>query len=99
MIFFETPFRGANGLNQIEMFQIAQSQYEKGQVQKAILNILGLDNENLTNLMTFFFEIGQEKNKVRVIYFFEQKPNNVDVILRESRIQVCGRKSSSAQLM
>ena len=99
MAFFGTPFRGADGLNQTEMLQAAQSQYEEGQVQGAVLNILGPGNESLTDLMTFFFETRQEKNKARVACFFEQKPSNVGAILRGSRIQVCGRKSSSAQLM
>ena len=99
MAFFGTAFRGADGLNQTEMLQAAQSQYEEGQVQGAVLNILGPGNESLTNLMTFFFETRQEKNKARVACFFEQKLSNVGAILRGSRIQVCGRKSSSAQLM
>ena len=93
MTFFGTPFRGASGLNQSEMLQAAQSQYEEGQVQRAVLNILAPGNESLMDLMTFFFETRQEKNKAHVVCFFEQKSSNVDVILRGSRIQVCERKS------
>ena len=75
------------------MLQAAQSQYEEGQVQGAVLNILAPGNESLTDSMTFFFETRQEKNKAHVACFFEQKPSNVDAILRESRIQVRERKS------
>lgn len=87
MAFFGTPFRGAGGLNQSEMLQAAQSQYEEGQVQGAVLNILAPGNESLMDLMTFFFETRQEKNKAHVACFFEQKSSNVGAILRGSRIQ------------
>ncbi len=93
MAFFGTPFRGAGGLNQSEMLQAAQSQYEEGQVQGAVLNILAPGNESLMDLMTFFFETREEKNKAHVACFFEQKSSNVGAILRGSRIQVCERKS------
>ena len=71
MAFFGTPFRGADRLNQTKILQATQSQYEEGQVQGAVLNILGPGNKSLTDLITFFFEIRQEKNKARVAYFFE----------------------------
>ena len=93
MAFFGTPFRGAGGLNQGEMLQAAYSQYEEDQVQGAVLNILVPGNESLTDLMTFFFETRQEKNKAHVACFFEQKPSNVGAILRGNRIQVCEKKS------
>lgn len=41
------------------------------------------------NLITLFFETKQEKKKIRMIYFFEQKSNNVKIIFNKSRIQVC----------
>ena len=93
MAFFGTPFRGAGGLNQSEMLHAAQSQYEEGQVQGAVLNILAPGNESLTDLMTFFFETRQEKNKAHVACFYEQMPSNVGAILCGSRIQVCERRS------
>ena len=70
------------------MIRTAQSQYAKNQIQKKILNILFFDNESLINLTTYFFETKQKKNKTHIICFFEQKSSNVDVILRESRIQI-----------
>ena len=93
MMFLGTPFRGAGGLSQSEMIQAAQSQYEEGQVQGAVLQILAPGNESLTDLMTLFFETRQEKGKAHVACFFEQKTSNVGAILGGSRIQVCGGKS------
>lgn len=89
MVFLRTPFRGTGGLNQSEILQAAQSQYEEGQVHGAILNILAPSNESLTDLIYLFFETRQEKNKAQVAYFFEQKSSNVRAILGRSRIQVC----------
>ena len=60
MVFFGTPFRGAGELNQAEMIQAAQSQYEEDQVQEAVLNILASGNESLMDLTADFF-----KNEVR----------------------------------
>ena len=88
MMFFGTPFRGAGGLSQGEMLRAAQSQYEEGQVQGAVLPILAPGNETLIDLMTLFFETRQEKNKAYLACFFEQKSSNVGAILRRTRIQV-----------
>ena len=89
MVFFGTPFRGAAGLNQHELLLAAQSQYEEGQVQGAVLNILAPGNESLTELMTDFFETRQERDKAHVACFFELKSSNVGAILGGRRIQVC----------
>ena len=89
MIFFGTPFRGAAGLNQSELLLAAQSQYEGGQVQGAVLNILAPGNESLTDLMTFFFETRQEKDKAWVACFFELKSSNVGAILDGRPVYVC----------
>ena len=90
MMFFGTPFRGAGGLSQGEMLRAAQSQYEEGQVQGAVLNILAPGNETLIDLMTLFFETRQETNITYIACFFEQKSSNVGAILRGTRIQVRG---------
>ena len=89
MIFFGTPFRGAAGLNQSELLRAAQSQYERGQIQGAVLNILAPGNESLTDLMTFFFETRQEKDKACVACFFELKSSNVGAILDGRPGYVC----------
>lgn len=86
-MFLGTPFRGAGGLNQGEILRAAQSQYEEGQIQGAILNILAPGNESLSDLMTLFFETRQE-SKAHIACFFEQKPSNVGSILGRTRVQV-----------
>ena len=88
MLFFGTPFRGAGGLNQAEMIRAIQSQYDDDQIQGSNLNILTAGNETLMDLMDLFFETRQERHMARVACFYEQKPSNVGVIYRGSRIQV-----------
>ncbi|KAI4157181.1 MAG: hypothetical protein LQ342_008485, partial [Letrouitia transgressa] len=85
-VFFGTPFRGAGGLNQTEMIQAAQSQYEKDQVQEAVLNILAPGNESLMDLTADFFQTRQWKGKACIACFYEQKSSNVGAILHGSRI-------------
>lgn len=89
-MFFGTPFRGAGGLSQDEMLRAAQSQYEEGQVQGAVLHILAPGNETLMDLMTLFFETRQEKDKAHIACFYEKKSSNVGAILGGTRIQVRG---------
>ena len=93
MVFFGTPFRGAAGLNQSELLQAAQSQYEEGQVQGTVLNILAPGNESLIDLRTYFLETRRERSKAHVACFFELKSSNVGAILGGHRIQVCQRRS------
>lgn len=75
-------------MNQAEMIQAIQSQYDDDQIQGSNLNILVLGNETLMDLMDLFFETRQERHMARVACFFEQKPSNVGAIYRGSRIQV-----------
>ena len=88
MMFFVTPSRSAEELNQREMLRAAQSQYAEDQVQGAVLNILPPGNESLIDLTAYFFETRRGEGKAQVACFFEQKSSNVGAILRESRIQV-----------
>lgn len=88
ILFFGTPFRGAEGLNQTELLGAIQSQYESHQVQGSNLNILAPGNETLMDLMDMFFETRQEKNRAHIACFFEQKPSNVGAIYKGPRTQV-----------
>ena len=90
MLFFGTPFRGTSGLNQAEILQAIQSQYDDDQIQGSNLNILAPGNETLMDLMDLFFETRQERNMARVACFFEQKPSNVGAIYKGPRIEVGG---------
>lgn len=55
VMFFGTPFRGADGLNQSEMLLAIQSQYDNDQIQGFSVNILASGNETLKDLMELFF--------------------------------------------
>lgn len=70
ILVFGMPFRGAGGLNQAEILQVIQNQYEDGQIQGSKLNILAPGNETLMDLMDVFFETRQERNMARVACFF-----------------------------
>lgn len=88
LLFFGTPFRGAGGLNQAQMLQAIQSQYEDDQIQPSNLNILAPGDETLGDLLDQFFETRQERNLAWVACFFELKPSNVGAILRGAPITV-----------
>lgn len=88
MLFFGTPFRGASGLNQVEMLQAIQSQYDDDQIQRSSLKILEPGNETLMDLMDLFFKTRQGRNMAHVVCFFELKPSNVGAIYGEARKQV-----------
>ncbi len=88
MLFFGTPFRGAGGLDQIEILRAIQSQYDEDQIQGSSLNILTPGNESLMDLMDLFFETRQGQNIARVACFFEEKPSNIAAIYKGPRINV-----------
>ncbi|MCJ1422997.1 hypothetical protein MMC29_000878 [Sticta canariensis] len=77
LLFLGTPFRGAGGLNHMELLRAIQSQYEHDQVQGSNFNILHPGNETLMDLMDTFFETRQQRYKAYLACFFEQKPSNV----------------------
>ena len=51
LIFFGTPFRGAEGMSQVEMLAAAQREYEEDEVQTDILKILEPGNEFLQEVV------------------------------------------------
>ena len=88
MLFFGTPFRGTNGLNQSEMLWTAKMQYEESLIQDSVLNILAPGNEMLIDLMQTFFETRQESHKALVACFYELKPSNLGAIVGGRQIRV-----------
>jgi hypothetical protein len=90
MVFFGTPFRGAEGMQQSELLEAAASEYGEGQVQGAVLNILAPGNETLEDLVDAFFTTTKyEKTKAHIACFYEQKPSNVGAIVGGKKIIVC----------
>jgi hypothetical protein len=85
VVFFGTPFRGAQGLDSKVMLRDAKKLYEEGNVQGEILEILAQGNENLQKLRDLFFTTRDKKNPAPIACFFEQKASNVAAILGQDR--------------
>jgi hypothetical protein len=84
LVFFGTPFRGAEGTSQSEMLQAALSEYERDEV----LNILDPGNELLQDLVDGFGKTRSLPNKAHVACFFELQPSNVGAIVGKQRKKV-----------
>jgi hypothetical protein len=88
LIFFGTPFRGAEGMSQSEMLQAALSEYEQEQVHTQVLNILDPGNELLQDLVDGFGKIRSLPNRAHVACFFELQPSDVGAIVGKQRKKV-----------
>jgi hypothetical protein len=82
LIFFGTPFRGAEGMNQMEMLDAARREYDEDQVQPAALEVLQPGNVYLQDLVDGFLKkMRGEANKTQITCFFELKSSNVGGIV------------------
>lgn len=54
LIFFGTPFRGAEGMSQAELLEAAHQEYVKDKIQENILEILQPGNECLREVVDKF---------------------------------------------
>ncbi|KAK4991376.1 hypothetical protein LTR66_006561 [Elasticomyces elasticus] len=81
LMFFGTPFRGAEGMRQSEMLEAALREYEPEQVQEDVLRILKPGDEFLQELVDKFGETRSQANKAHVACFYELKPSNVGAIV------------------
>lgn len=95
MIFFGTPFRGAEGMSQSEMLEAALTEYEPDQVQEEVLRILEPGNEFLQDLVGKFGETRSQANKAPAACFFELKSSNVGAIVGGRARTVCRILSAS----
>ncbi|KAH0195727.1 hypothetical protein KCU99_g9886, partial [Aureobasidium melanogenum] len=85
LVFFGTPFRGAEGMSQSEMLQAALSEYERDEVHPEVLNILDPGNELLQDLVDGFGKTRSLPNKAHIACFFELQPSNVGAIVGRQR--------------
>jgi hypothetical protein len=85
LVFFGTPFRGAEGMSQSEMLQAALSEYEQEEVHTEVLTILDPGNELLQDLVDEFGTTRSLPNKAQVACFFELQPSNVGAIVGKQR--------------
>jgi hypothetical protein len=81
LIFFGTPFRGAEGMSQVEMLAAARLEYEQDDIQPEVLRILEPGNEFLQELVDQFGRTRALPNKARVACFYELKSSNVGQIV------------------
>jgi hypothetical protein len=88
LVFFGTPFRGAEGMSQSEMLQAALSEYEQDEVHTEVLNILDPGNELLQDLVDGFGKTRSLPNKANIACFFELQPSNVGAIVGRQRNKV-----------
>ncbi|PVH92712.1 hypothetical protein DM02DRAFT_635132 [Periconia macrospinosa] len=82
LIFFDTPFRGAEGMNQMEMLEAARREYHENEVQPTALEVLQPGNEYLEEVVdSFLKKMRGQTNKTPIACFFELKPSNVGMIV------------------
>lgn len=81
LIFFGTPFRGAEGMRQVDMLAAARQEYQDDKVQTNILRILEPGNEFLQDLDDQFGKTRRQASKAEVACFYELKSSNVGRIV------------------
>jgi hypothetical protein len=81
LIFFGTPFRGAEGMSQVEMLAAARREYEDDKVHTDIIKILEPGNEFLQEVVDQFGKTRRQANKAQVACFYELKSSNVGSIV------------------
>jgi hypothetical protein len=84
LIFFGTPFRGAEGMSQVEMLAAAQREYSQDQIQPDVLKILETGNEYLQGLVDQFGRTRRHAHKMQVACFYELESSNVGRIVGKS---------------
>ncbi|KAI1559291.1 NB-ARC multi-domain protein [Pyrenophora tritici-repentis] len=96
LIFFGTPFRGAEGMNQMEMLEAARREYHEDQVQPTALEVLQPGNMYLREVVDSYLKKTRgQTNKIQIACFFELKSSNVGRIVgKEDRTRFVVSESS-----
>ncbi|KAF2466856.1 uncharacterized protein BDR25DRAFT_267561 [Lindgomyces ingoldianus] len=95
LVFFGTPFRGAEGMSQVEMLEAARREYHQDEVYTDVLKILEPGNEFLQAVVDQFGKTRRLPNKAQVACFYELKPSNVGRIVgKEDRARFVVSESS-----
>ncbi|KAK7193587.1 NB-ARC and TPR domain protein [Paraphaeosphaeria sporulosa] len=82
LVFFGTPFRGAGGMNQMEMLEAARREYDNDQVQPAALEVLQPGNAYLQDVVDGFLKkMRSQMSKTQVACFYELKASDVGRIV------------------
>lgn len=88
LVFFGTPFRGAEGISQSELLQAAIEEHKV--VEAQALRIFDPGNDPLEDLVTDFCRLHSVPHKAQIACFFEQKPSNIMAILGKNAQKVAG---------
>lgn len=91
LVFFSTPFRGAQGMNQLELIEAARRQYSSDQIEGETLRILQSGNEILLNLVDEFCQVRQD---AKVTCFYERKPTAIGKLFGRDDMKVDSLNSS-----
>ncbi|THX92428.1 hypothetical protein D6D03_10471 [Aureobasidium pullulans] len=103
LVFFGTPFRGAEGISQSELLQAAIEEHKV--VEAQALRIFDPGNDPLEDLVTDFCRLHSVPHKAQIACFFEQKPSNIMAVVGKnaqksfvvSRSSGCLDESESTQ--
>lgn len=82
LVFFGTPFRGAGGMNQMEMLEAARREYHDDQVQPTALEVLQPGNAYLQEVVDGFLKkMRGQTTKTQIACFYELKASDVGKIV------------------
>jgi hypothetical protein len=82
LVFFGTPFRGAGGMNQMEMLEAARREYDNDQVQPTALEVLQPGNAYLQEVVDGFLKkMRGQTGKTQIACFYELKASDVGRIV------------------
>lgn len=89
LVFFGTPFRGAEGMSQSEMLDAARREYDKDEIYGDVLEVLRPGNEFLQDIVDKFGKTRSRPHKARVACFFEMKSSDVGAVVGGQARRVC----------
>ncbi|KAK7177812.1 NB-ARC and TPR domain protein [Paraphaeosphaeria sporulosa] len=85
LVFFGTPFRGAGGMNQMEMLEAARREYDNDQVQPTALEVLQPGNNYLQEVVDGFLKkMRGQTSKTQIACFYELKASDRFVVSESS---------------
>jgi hypothetical protein len=92
LIFFGTPFRGAEGMNQMEMLEAARREHHEDQVLPTTLEVLQPGNVYLKEVVEGYLKKTRgQTNKTQIACFYELKSSNVGRIVGKEDRTVGGQ--------
>nr|KAK5442892.1 hypothetical protein LTR18_005569 [Exophiala xenobiotica] len=86
LVFFGTPFRGADGMSQSEMVQAAAGEYTEEDIEREPLHILDPSNELLQDMVDNFQKrVWVKMPHAQVACFFELQASEIGAIVGQQR--------------